>query len=442
MIGIFLQGYREQGDLILQAEVASVVQRRTALLRTWAFVLCISTLTACTSARMSDRQSDRLFREGRYEEAAERLKIGLEEQGEKGRDLLLYLLDVGLTLHSSGKYEESNKAFLKADKVAEIKDYTSLSQESLTLLTSDNIKDYKGEDFENVLISTYLAMNYALMGEVEDALVEARRVNQKLYRMVSEGKRKYKQNAFARYLSAILYESEKNYNDAYIDYKNTWKLNPTIPGLGRDLWRCAWQLRMPDEMEKWDQEFGMTSSDHEEAKQLGPKSKKAEIIVLYENGISPLKKPNPQFTQVPKFYSRFNPVRTAFVEVNGIQKGYTATLEDIEATAIENLDEKYGGIVAKKIAGIVAKEVVAHQLEKATDSPLLGFAARVFMYASDQADVRSWNLLPKELQILRIPMDAGTYTVTAHPVGAAALPQKVVQVEAGAKVFVNFRYMP
>src|SRR5689334_22711028 len=100
---------------------------------------------------MSDHESDRLFRQGLYGDAVSRLKKGLEAQGAKGRDTLLYLLDIGLSLHSDGKFDESNKIFLQADKVAEIKDYTSLSEEGLTLLTSDNSKDYKGEDFENVL---------------------------------------------------------------------------------------------------------------------------------------------------------------------------------------------------------------------------------------------------------------------------------------------------
>jgi hypothetical protein len=87
--------------------------------------------------------------------------------------------------------------------------------EAGTLLTSENIKDYKGEDFENCLINTYLAMNYALMGDVENALVEARRVNHKLQLMITDGQRKYKQNAFASYLSAILYETDGDYGNEH-----------------------------------------------------------------------------------------------------------------------------------------------------------------------------------------------------------------------------------
>jgi hypothetical protein len=345
-------------------------------------------------------------------------------------------------LHAAGKYEESNEFFLRADKIAEIKDYTSLSTEAATLLTTDTIKEYKGEDFEKLLINTYLAINYALLGDAENALVEARRVNHKLNLMVTEGKRKYKQNAFARYLSAILYESNKDFEDAYIDYQNTQKLLPDFPNLGKDLYRCAWVLRQSDEKERWKKFYHLSDQDIEQAKEVGPNSKKGEIIVIYENGISPVKRPNPHFTQLPKFYPRYNPVTYATIEVNGESKGNTALLENIESTAIENLDEKYGALVAKKIAGVLAKETVAYAIEKQTNSPLLGLAARVAMYVSDQADVRSWNLLPRDLQILRIPVEPGTYRVRALPMGSAALSEKIVQVSPEKKIFVDFRFMP
>jgi hypothetical protein len=391
---------------------------------------------------MSDHESDNLFREGRYDEAAARLEAGAEKQEPDGKDLLLYLLDAGLALHSAGQLDESIKYFREADKVAEIKDYTSLTAETATLLISDNSKSYKGEDFENVLISVYLSINYALEGNFEDALVEARRVNSKLYKMVNEGARKYKQNAFARYLSAIMYESQGNWNDAYIDYKNTNDLRPGFPGLGRDLWRVATLNGMDDEAERWDAAYHLTEADHEAARALMPKAGQSEIIVIYENGISPVKKPNPAFRSLPKFYPRFNPVRQATVEVNGQNRALTQKLEDIEATAIENLDEKYGGLIAKKIGGIVAKEVVGDVIAKETNSPLIGFLAKTAMYASDSADLRSWNLLPRDLQIARITVPPGAYAIRVLPIGGRASGSRTVQVASGKKVFVDFRYTP
>jgi hypothetical protein len=65
------------------------------------------------------------------------------------------------------------------------------------------------------------------------------------------------------------------------------------------------------------------------------------------------------------------------------------------------------------------------------------------LYAADQADTRSWNLLPRDLEVARIPVSAGTYTVTLRTIGGpGALPPKTVQVKNGEKIFVNFRYMP
>ena len=382
-----------------------------------------------------------MFRRGEYETAAKRFEEGAKKQEPNGDDLLLYLLDWGLALHQAGKYEESNKVFLRADAIADIKDYTSLADEAATLLTSDNIKDYKGEDFEKVLINTYLAINYTLLGKYEDALVEARRVNQKLYRMVNEGQRKYQQNAFARYLSAVMYEADGNWNDAYIDYQKTWELMPNYPGLGRDLWRLAWLSKMRDQQDRWDKEFNLTDADHQAGKDLDPRKGQSEIIVIYENGISPKKYPHRTFWSIPVFKPRYNPVSQANVFIDGEDRGTTAILHDIEYTAIENLDEKYAGIIAKKLAGVVVKEVVADQIGKNTH-PLIGLGAKLFFYISDQADIRSWNLLPRDLQMFRVKVAPGKHTVKLDPVGSDTLPEKTVEVMAGKKVFCDFRYVP
>ncbi|MFL5814364.1 MAG: COG3014 family protein [Bdellovibrionia bacterium] len=419
------------------------------------FALAWGALTGCSSARMSDHESDSLFRQGQYEAAATRLQKGLDEHGTDSRDSLLYLLDIGLAYNTAGKYEESIKAFLKADKIAEIKDYTSLATESATVLTSDNIKDYKGEDFEKVLINAYLALDYAMLGNTEDALVEARRVNHKLHLMKTDGKRNYEYSAFARYMSGILYEAEGDANNAYIDYKEVYRIQPGFPEIGKDLWRTAWLSHMSDAMDEWDEAFHLSKADHEAAKKSAPRSGLGEIIVVYQNGISPIKRPHPNFSSIPKFYPRHNPVMSADIEIASAQVapsqfaqvdwkkvGTSAMLDNIEKASIEALDEKYAGIVARKLAGVVAKEAVGYAVAEKTNSPLLGFLTKVALYASDQADLRSWNLLPHDLQVLRIPVEPGTYRVRALPGGGAPTPDKTIQVLAGKKVFVTFRYMP
>jgi len=412
-----------------------------AIVSLWSFV------SGCVSARMSDRGIEQDFSRGRYSEAITRLQKGVQSQEPDGRDLLLYLMDLGLVLHTAGRYEESTKIFLRADQLAEIKDYTSLSAESATLLTSDNLKPYKGEDFEKVLINAYLAMNFALLGRNEEALVEARRVNRKLQLMIDEGGRKYQQNAFARYLSAILYEAEQNWNDAYIDLKKVLELKPDFPGLGKDLYRAARLNRNAEDSEKWVVQFNLSPEDRAAALRVGPKAADGEVIVLFQNGISPEKVPHESTHNVPRFRPRRNPIREAQVYLDQQEVGTPRVLHDIEETAIRNLNDNMAGIIAKKvIAGTVAKEAASRGIEKATDSPLLGLAAKVFFYASDQADLRSWNLLPRDLQILRFPATPGLHTVRLEPRGGRKgglnSYEKTLQVVAGKKTFVSFRTLP
>ena len=79
---------------------------------------------------------------------------------------------------------------------------------------------------------------------------------------------------------------------------------------------------------------------------------------------------------------------------------------------------------------------------RATGSQGLGFLTKIILNVADQADIRSWNLLPRDLQVARIPVAPGTYTVRVHPIGAGDLPEKTVQVGPRKKVFLSFRYMP
>jgi hypothetical protein len=403
--------------------------------------------SGCVSARRSDREADRLFLAGRYEEAARQLRSGLERQGEQGRDSLLYLLDLALSLHAAGRYEEAIREFARADSLAEIKDYTSLAKESASLLTGENARDYRAEDFENVLISAYLAMDYALLGKNEDALVEARRVNRKLHRMVTEGARKYQQNAYARYLSAVLHEQAGDWDAAYIDLKEVERLAPEFSRIGVELWRVAGLAGFAEDQPRWVERYGLSENDLAEARALRPASGSAQLVVLYESGLSPEKVPHPDVRMIPVFVARPNPAERARILVDGVDRGVTEGLCDIEAVAKQNLDEKYAGLVARRMAGIAVKETMAEVVRRQTGSDGLGFLLRLALYASDQADLRSWHLLPKELQVARLRVAPGTHLVRAEALGSGGVvvgvpsrfPEKTVQLRAGEVVFVNLR---
>ena len=80
-------------------------------------------------------------------------------------------------------------------------------------------------------------------------------------------------------------------NDAYVDYKATFMLAPAFPGLGSDLWRVARSWDSDRRLGAVGHRFGLTEEDHQAAMLPADRAHKAEIIVLYENGISPDQEP-------------------------------------------------------------------------------------------------------------------------------------------------------
>ena len=94
--------------------------------------------------------------------------------------------------------------------------------------------------------------------------------------------------------------------------------------------------------------------------ELAKKKGNGELIVIFQNGYSPMKQSDPRWRVLPKFYPRYNPVSFGKILVNGEEKASTDRLMDIQAVAMQNLEEKYSGIIAKKIAGVVVKEVIAN----------------------------------------------------------------------------------
>jgi hypothetical protein len=412
-------------------------------------ILILLLQLGCSSYQADAGGARNAVARGDYNAAAAALE---KKAGEEGKDQLLYLLDYALMLHYAGRYKESNQAFLKADKMMEIKDYTSLSQEAGAILMNDNLKAYKGEDFEKILVNVYLAVNYTLMGEFEDARVECRRVNEKLYKYKYEAKRNYEQNPFARYLSATIWEADDRLDDAYLDYKFTQEIKPDYGYIGRDLLTFSRLLGRSDDVKKWVGEYGdLKTPSKKEMRGTG------EVVLIFEQGNGPVKKPNPQSPRFPKFYPRYSSTRCVALEVMApaaqvaaattesplIAREVAPPFYSIQDIAIKTLDDAYAAMVAKKTVGIVAKAVVADQVRQKNE--LLGLITWVGLNLADQADLRHWSMLPESLQIARLRLAPGTYGIKAEGLlssGSSSGEKHEFQnviVKAGKKTFLNWR---
>ena len=386
----------------------SKFKRTTQLGRSFFIFSILFILCGCASYQGKISESRSLIELGRFSEAIEKLKPLAEKVDD---DQLVYLLDYGMALHLNGQFEESNKVFLKADKIADIQDYHSISNVTASVLLNEEQVQYKGDDYEKVLINAFLALNFLSLNDLDSALVEVRRLNNKLQKFKDEAGRNYQQSSFAKYISALIWESDRKYDDAYIAFAEAYKLDPSIPQIGKDLIRSARRAGRMDQYEKWKSEFKHVQEDPS-----WYDKKNGEIVLIHQIGWGPRKYPRPENQRFPKLY----PVTSMIVnaEIKVIETNQSAKTEDlysIERVAMQTLEDGYAQLVAKRVGGVVAKAVVADQIRQ--KNQMLGDIAYIAMLVSDRADLRQWSTLPKGFQIARISLAPGKYTVDLNSLG-------------------------
>ncbi|HPD78551.1 MAG TPA: hypothetical protein PLH88_09025 [Spirochaetota bacterium] len=461
------------------------------------FILSIScffmafTLLSCAAGRdyyEAMKVPEERFYKGEYVDAARML---LPEVNKGGKDQLLFMMECGLMLHTAGDYETSNKVLLPAGKLAQIIPI-SVSQEVASFLTNDRNTNYRGEDFEKVLVHVYLGLNFLLMNKYEEARVEFMAVNNELAKIKSEdGTARYKQNIMAKYLTAITFEivGELNKDDrdiefAYIEYKQIYDLEPNLAMVKDDLLRLSKRLGYDDEYNDWRKKFG---------KAYNEKADSGELITIFQAGRSavkqsrgpllkdPMMEPVIRITintgsvtagvtaaavlvtlqnaenPIPKFVKRSNRVSNVRVVAGGNSIN-TIRLEDVEKTAIQNLEDDYSRLykrvaasiatkaIASVAAGIAAKKLAEQNKQLGQFSGLIGTVVAAgtgaYLFSQMKPDLRCWHTLPANFQLGRMTLKPGKYNVKFILSGAEGKIdeiEKEVEIKKGEKTLVNIR---
>lgn len=349
-----------------------------------------------------------------------------EKDVTRSQDSLLRLMDEGMLLRSAGRFQESNEKFFKASRIIEQNGYLSLGEQGASLLTNERMTTYQGEDFEKVLIHLYLGLNFLSLNREEEALVETRKVNEILQVMMSEGKRPYEFNAFARYLGAMLFENSGDLNDALVAYRNTLKIDETLknrfPVLPVDIIRLGLRLGFVEEVENWKKSFGEEA--FKEAQKIN-RDREGALAVLFEAGKSPLKVSSKEHRKttgkggtlievaIPVSYYEARKTRVTSLKVSvATLEESSAVLTNIEQTAIQHLQDRMGRVIAKALLTAATKAAVATGVGAATNSKELGFLTGIALMLMSEADTRSWLLLPGSLQVAKIFLKPGDYSVS------------------------------
>lgn len=458
-------------------------------LRPIAVITVLAFIVSCGGKNYFEaiKAPEKKFYQGKFKDAARML---LPQVNKSSKDQLLFQMECGYMLHAGGDYDNSNKVLLKAAKIAKIIP-TSVSKQVKSLLTNEGSSNYKGEDFEKVLIHMYLGINFLKLKKYDSARVEFKLVNEELSRIRYEGKARYKQNLMAKYLTAVAYEivgEENNDMDdieyAYKEYEQIHKLAPGLSLVYADLQRVARRLKYMDDYGKWSRKFGRRNLGSPDA---------GEVILIFQSGKGAVKKSRGKLLSdrgmnaaihvsinstrmkqgvtaaailialktaenpIPRFQKRSDRVKNVRMLINN-RVYNTYMMEDIASTAVQNLKDDYnrlrkkvaGSIVVKAVASLaasIAAKEIAKKAGAGAFSGLIGTIAGAgtgaALFSQMKPDLRCWHTLPAKLHLARAFVEPGKHDVTLEFIGhnGTILDKTTRQftVEKGKKNFLNIR---
>ena len=407
-----------------------------------------------------------------------------KEYGEKSR--VLYGMDRGMTLHLAGDYQQSNAVLEQAEEELDRLYTRRIRTESLVFMTNDTALFYEGDPYEQVLINVLKALNYAVLGQWQEALVEARRIDHRLNVLSDRTKEKnaYRDDGFARYLSGILYESAGDVNNAFIAYRKAYETfeasrawsHTTVPSqLRADLLRTAEVLHFTQELAEYQQLFPDTGWVTSQALQ-----QLAQVVVISYNGRAPRKED--QFLDLPisldalqlvllnRGFSQADgrsnrSMDTVLYGLNGRvvrvalprlvrqktqvpvdtvnlipDSGTRVTLNtelvhNVTALADKALSERMAAITGKALARAATKFALAEGTTRGAQHAagkdagplvgvLVGLLTKGLAVASEEADKRNWQTLPDEIHLARVWVPPGHYQVQSQADGGSHNPLK------------------
>jgi hypothetical protein len=391
------------------------------------------------------------------------------------RNAVLYYLDEGILAHFASRYEESNQSLSKAESIMDELYTKSLSREAAAFIISDNTVPYKGEDFEAALVNLFMALNYVGLGHWEDALVEARKVDNKLNvfnaQHEEDERNVYREDAFIRFLMGVLYEGDREMNDAFISYRKAEDIyrNDYFPNYGvsapgfliENLLASAQAMGFEEEISEVRQKYPGVA-----LRSPTQKMEMSEVYFIHYNGLAPEKveeyypvpMPDGYIAKIayPKFEKKGYRISGSKISLQGLGSGRsyvapTLLMEDIASIAVMNLDNRINRIKVKAIARATTKYLLAKEAENAAEREgggLLGLivkaTAQAAAWATEQADIRHWRLLPAEVRVGRMLVPAGEYNgeIGFMDAGGTILSSTHIPsfaVTKGQKKFLMFR---
>lgn len=419
----------------------------------WLFLL--TQLVSCATYYQMNSDFQTEFQRGNIEQALKVLDN--KKKAEKGKNRFLFFADKAIVCNMLGKYELSNEYFTQADLY--IEDFNkNYGYEILAIFTNPMVKPYQAENYENVMIQYYKAKNYMALGNYDAALVEAKRLNEKLLKISDIQKKNttYKRDAFGHLLMGLIYDANKDDNNAFIAYRNAYniyvedyakdyKVNAPEQ-LKKDLLRTAATTGLWDEVNYYEKQWN--------TKYIPAEKTNNDAVIFWHNGLIPVKAEwSINFTVMPgnngnitfvnqefgfsfPFYvntpderqrltdlkiirvavPKFNERTPLFNKAQITSGSFTQSLEiaqNLNNIAFQNLRDRTLrdlGVSLLRMALKQAAEAAARKNEKQG----IGFAIGLLNAITEKAETRNWQTLPHDIYYTRLPINNNEFNFNAN----------------------------
>ncbi|MDR0442348.1 MAG: hypothetical protein LBH44_02960 [Treponema sp.] len=371
--------------------------------------------------------------------------------------IMLYL-DKGMLEHYAGKYAESSTSLQEAERLIDDAYTKSVSADLFSYIANDNTKEFPGEDFENIYLNVFNALNYYKSGNLESALVEIRKLSMSsgkldmLVRKYEEagksfgdkvmeqlnkigftlsdalpqpGAINFSKSALAHYLSALFFLGDGNTDSARIEFDQVQA--------AFDSNKNIYKNDVPNAV----------------ADARSVPAGKGRLNVIGFAGLSPVKEEG-LFEQVWPFMQNVDLQTPIFKlpvfkdrpsAITGVK--LTVGDESVELELIEDMGAVMKETFAARFSNLFFKTYIRVLLKYATadiaatqsgGGRLAALLAKKALDATEGADIRMSRYLPSKAYIGGINLDPGNYTARIDFMAGgsvAAHVEKQIEVKAG-----------
>lgn len=426
---------------MMDRRIATTLDSRRALRSRWTIAAVLAPLgLACASYPARTEAALRDFQSGRLSKARE----AYEAPNTTGSPFLAGA-EAGTVALAAGDWDRAladlgqAAAYVRDIENSALVSPESLGESLLSWAINDTFTKYEGEGYERVMLHGGLAMAYLAKGDFTAAQVEVRRSNALLESEEKLYSKEYRAGGLGHFLSAVAYELDGKPDDAYIDYRRMEAKGVGTELASRALVRLGTQLGHDDDVKRWKEQYHVD---------LEVPGNTANVVVIAGVGLGPYKIehslviPLPDgflSWAVPSFQTRPQPVQSLeFSVTGGIGTVQTAVLEDVDAVAKENLDDRIAWLAAKSAVRAVLKRELTKELNRqaGTWGEIIG---DVFSVVSERADLRAWQTLPASWQAARVFLPPGQHELVLDAAPAGRKVLGTFELEKGETMFIFAR---